>query len=396
MTVIDKIRAKAGLTLGLAACLTLGGALAVALSGGLSAMAEGRSKTIAQLETSQQTAPDENPPAGDTQSPVEAAPEDPGTTPDTGDTQAPARQEDNQQTPQPTETLPPGPGDTQGPNTAPDIQNNQTPEPTESPAPETTDTSQESETRTENIVFVSTTEGSVTSEIEGESERFSQIVGSGRLLVNEDDQVTGYYFTVTGLGPSQTLPYHFHSSKSGSTPTSCEGDKGVLEDEAAGAVITSLSEIAPLQSTASGLGVVGSASSPVQLPNPVPLEEIGYLNIHATEDPTSGIVCANVPLKPVKFESSAQPVAPVPSPEPSPESSPVPSPEPSPMPSPESDQNPPTQGPNTAPVPPVQDNQSPEPSPESSPPTMEPLPESEQNPPTQGPNTAPVPPTMNN
>ncbi len=321
MTVKAKNRAKAGLTLGLAACLSLGGALAMALSDDL--------RAIAQLQT------------------------------------------------------PTGPEDTQGPNTAPVLQDNQTPEPTESP------TSQETETRTENIVFVSTTEGSPTSEIEGESERFSQIIGSGRLLVNEDDQVTGYYFTVTGLGPSQTLPYHFHSSKSGSAPTSCEGDKGVLEDEAVGAVITPLSEIAPLQSTASGLGMVGSASSPIQLPNPVPLEDIGYLNIHANESVESGFVCANVPLKPVMYKSSAQPVAPAPSPEPMME--------PSPTPSPESDQTPPTQGPNTAPVPPgLQDNQGPESSPESSPPTMEPSPGPANNPPTQGPNTAPVPPTMNN
>jgi hypothetical protein len=226
--------------------------------------------------------------------------------------------------------------------------------------------------------------------------------------VNEDDQVTGYYFTVTGLGPSQTLPYHFHSSKSGSTPTSCEGDKGVLEDEAAGAIITPLNEIAPLQSTASGLGVVGSASSPVQLPNPVPLEDIGYLNIHANESIESGFVCANVPLKPVRFESSAaQPLAP----EPSPGTTTEPSPEPSPIPSPESNQNPPTQGPNTAPVPPgSQDNQGPNEDPKpgdiqspngDTPNTQdnqgpESSPGPSNNPPTQGPNTAPVPPTMNN
>lgn len=339
-----KIRAKAGITIRLATCLSIGGALAVALSGGLSALAEGRSKTIAQLETSQQTDSSQDSPAGETQGP-NTAPADPDTTPDTGDTQAPARQEDTQQTPGSSESNPPA-GETQGPNTAPTVPQEET---------SGSDESQESQARTENIVFVSTAEGSPTSEIEGQSERFSQIVGSGRLLVNGDNQVTGYYFIVSGLSPSQTLPYHFHSSKSGSTSTSCEGDKALLEDEAVGAVITPLSDIAPLQTTASGLAIVGSATSPIQLPNPVAFEDIGYLNIHANPDPTSGIVCANVPLKPVMYMSSGQ----AGTPSPSPESMTEPSSEPSPMPSPESNQNPPTQGPNAAPVPPGQGDPSP-------------------------------------
>ncbi len=90
------------------------------------------------------------------------------------------------------------------------------------------------------------------------------------------------------------------------TPTSCEGDKAVLEDEAAGGILLPLNDIAPLQTTANGVAIIGSASSPIQLPSPVPLEDIGYLNIHANQDPASGIACANVRINPGGFVRAEQ------------------------------------------------------------------------------------------
>jgi len=156
------------------------------------------------------------------------------------------------------------------------------PEVTEPPSPEATDPPASTEVKQENIVFVSTVEGAATAEIAENPARFSQIVGSGRLLVNADNQVTGYYFTVSGLPANQAVPYHFHVAKTGRTPTSCEGDKEIVEDETGGEVLVPLSDIAPLQAGAAGVATVGSASSPIQLPTPVALEDIGYLNIHAT------------------------------------------------------------------------------------------------------------------
>ncbi len=165
---------------------------------------------------------------------------------------------------------------------SPEVTEPPSPEATEPPSPEATEPPASTEVKQENIVFVSTVEGAATAEIAENPARFSQIVGSGRLLVNADNQVTGYYFTVSGLPANQAVPYHFHVAKTGRTPTSCEGDKEIVEDETGGEVLVPLSDIAPLQAGASGVATVGSASSPIQLPTPVALEDIGYLNIHAT------------------------------------------------------------------------------------------------------------------
>ncbi len=63
------------------------------------------------------------------------------------------------------------------------------------------------------LSFVSSAEEAETAEIADNPERFSQVIGSGRLIVNADDQVTGYYFTLGGLPQNQTLPYHFHNGE---------------------------------------------------------------------------------------------------------------------------------------------------------------------------------------
>jgi hypothetical protein len=178
----------------------------------------------------------------------------------------------------------------------------------ESPAEETpaeeTPAEQASDQQVLPIVLVSTAgETASTRTIPGYQPRFSKILGSGALLVNAEEQVTGYYFATTGLEPTQTLPYHFHAAMTGANPTSCEGDKALLDSEVGGGVITDLAAIAPLQSSAGGFGRVGSPFSPVQLPAPVALENIGYLNIHSTQGTPvgPGIVCANVRLDPAGF-----------------------------------------------------------------------------------------------
>lgn len=176
--------------------------------------------------------------------------------------------------------------------------------PDEEAPTEQTSTEQSSEQRSLPIVLISTAgETANTRAIPGYQTRFSRILGSGALLLNNEDQVTGYYFTTTGLEPSQTLPYHFHAAMTGANPTSCEGDKALIDSEVGGGVITDLAAIAPLQSSAGGVGRVGSPFSPVQLPTPVALQDIGYLNIHSTQGTPvgPGIVCANVRLDPAGF-----------------------------------------------------------------------------------------------
>ncbi|HEY9747759.1 MAG TPA: hypothetical protein V6C63_03725 [Allocoleopsis sp.] len=174
----------------------------------------------------------------------------------------------------------------------------------EAPAEEAAPTEQATGVRSLPIVLVSTAgETANTRTIPGYQPRFSQILGSGALLVNDEDQVTGYYFATTGLEPSQTLAYHFHAAMTGANPTSCEGDKALLASEVAGGVVTDLAAIAPLESSASGFGRVGSPLSPVQLSAPVALSDVGYLNIHSTQGTPvgPGIVCANVRLDPAGF-----------------------------------------------------------------------------------------------
>ena len=175
----------------------------------------------------------------------------------------------------------------------------------ETPTEETSEPAEQaSGQRSLPIVLVSTAEETATAGvIPGYKPRFTRILGSGALLLNAEDQVTGYYFSTTGLEPSQTLAYHFHTAMTGTNPTSCEGDKALLASEVAGGVLTDLAAIAPLQSSASGFGRVGSPFNPVQLPSPVALQDIGYLNIHSTQgSPVGpGIACANVRLDPAGF-----------------------------------------------------------------------------------------------
>jgi len=309
MTVKGKFQFKVGRKARLASWLSLSGALAMILFGGPAVIAEGRSESNGRTASKGQVTPTilaqtEAPPGGtspgvDTQEPTAAPDAQQAPFPEPTPTESPAADEP---------VTPESPAPIESPS--PDAQQAPFPEPTptESPAPAPTEspTSEATETREENIVFVSTAEGAATSEIADNPERFSQVLGSGRLILNADDQVTGYYFTLSGLPQNQALPYHFHNVENEGTPTSCEGDKAVLEDEAAGGILLPLNDIAPLQTTANGVAIVGSASSPIQLPSPVPLEDIGYLNIHATQDPASGIACANVRINPGGFVRAEQ------------------------------------------------------------------------------------------
>lgn len=294
-SVKTSLTAKNGLSLGLAILLSAGGALVV-MVGGRMAVARTAAFKTAQIETPGPGAPTVGPNAAPSPQlpdpPSEVSPTESPTL-ETAPPEAPVLEPTPTETltpePAPTETLEPTP--TESPILEPD------PAPTEVPG-----TSISTEVREANIVFVKTAEDSATREIPGYAERFSDIVGSGRLLVNSANQVTGYYFTLSGLPASQTLPYHFHAAKKGSQPTSCEGDKELVEGETAGEVITDLSEATPLQVGGSGIAVVGIASNPVQLSSPVALEDIGYLNIHSPEgSPGPGIVCANVRLDPGGF-----------------------------------------------------------------------------------------------
>lgn len=294
-SVKTSLTAKNGLSLALAILLSAGGALVV-MVGGRIAIARTAAMKTAQLQTPGPGTPTVGPNAAPSpQLPDPSSEVSPTESPtlETAPPEAPVDLE-----PTPTETLTPEPEPTETieppPTESPILE--PAPAPTEIPGATTS-----IEMREENIVFVKTAEGSATREIPGYAERFSDIVGSGRLLVNDANQVTGYYLTVSGLPASQTLPYHFHAAES-SQPTSCEGDKDLVEGETAGEVITDLSEASPLQVGASGIASVGTASSPVQLASPVALEEIGYLNIHSPEgSPGPGIVCANVRLDPGGF-----------------------------------------------------------------------------------------------
>jgi len=322
MTENAKSQVKAGRKVRLASWLSTSGALAMVLFGSQAMIAIGSpAKGISRAEgqvapkplTIAQTGlptPTDTPTAGPNAapspqgiespspgsgdlapSPVESPTGVPTDTPTAGPNAAPSPQgiEAAPAAPAGSEELAPAPTETAAPTDVPPTAAPESPLPTESPspevteppAPEATDPPASTEVKQENIVFVSTVEGAATAEIAENPARFSQIVGSGRLLVNADNQVTGYYFTVSGLPANQAVPYHFHVAKTGRTPTSCEGDKGIVEDETGGEVLVPLSDIAPLQAGAAGVATVGSASSPIQLPTPVALEDIGYLNIHA-------------------------------------------------------------------------------------------------------------------
>ncbi|HEY9858525.1 MAG TPA: hypothetical protein V6D16_03395 [Candidatus Obscuribacterales bacterium] len=259
---------KSGLILGLATVIGLGGNMGAALVSSQGAIA-------------QEQAPAEEMPAEET--PAEETPAEETPVEETPAEEMPAEE-------MPAEEMP-----------AEETPAEETP--VEDPAEETP-TEQASEQRALPIVLVSTAgETANTRAIPGYQPRFSNILGSGALLLNAENQVTGYYFTTTGLEPSQTLPYHFHAAMNGANPTSCEGDKALIGSEVGGGVITDLAAIAPLQSSGRGVGRVGSLFSPVQLPTPVALQDIGYLNIHSTQGTPvgPGIVCANVRLDPAGF-----------------------------------------------------------------------------------------------
>lgn len=256
---------KSSLIIGLVTVLGVGSSIGIALVNTQSAIAQDTPE-----ETPVEAAPTEEAPTEET--PAEETP-----TEETPTEEAPAEETPTEETPAeeaaPTE---------------------------ETPAP----AEQSTGVRSLPIVLVSTAgETANTRTIPGYLPRFSQILGSGALLVNDEDQVTGYYFATTGLEPSQTLAYHFHAAMTGANPTSCEGDKALLASEVAGGVVTDLAAIAPLQSSAGGFGRVGSPLSPVQLSTPVALSDVGYLNIHSTQGTPvgPGIVCANVRLDPAGF-----------------------------------------------------------------------------------------------
>ncbi|HEY9846769.1 MAG TPA: hypothetical protein V6D03_11305, partial [Candidatus Caenarcaniphilales bacterium] len=257
--------------------LSISGALAVVSFGSRAESTEVGSKSygLRSVYTKQQAASATTiaqaaePPAQPAQQAQAGTPNDPQTpattpgTPETSpvapqDTQGPNLAPDPQQAPPaelpatpPAETPTPVPTDggipaptTPGPETPPALGPNDPapaaePAPTEpavepvptEPAPAEPQAAEEPATRLEYITFVKTTEGAATREIADNPGRFSEIVGSGRLLVNADNQVTGYYFTVSGLEASQTLPYHFHNVKNGRKPATCEGDKGIVDGE---------------------------------------------------------------------------------------------------------------------------------------------------------------------
>src|SRR6476469_3645879 len=273
---------KSSLVIGLATVLGVGSSIGVALVNTQSAIAQEQTPTeetpVEEAAPAEETPAEEATPAEET--PVEAAPTEEA---------APAEEAPSEEA-APAEETP-----------AEETPAEETPDPAiQQPAP----TEQAAGLRSLPIVLVSTAgETANTRTIPGYQPRFSQILGSGALLVNDEDQVTGYYFATTGLEPSQTLAYHFHNAMTGANPTSCEGDKALLASEVAGGVLTDLAAIAPLESSAGGFGRVGSSLSPVQLSAPVALADIGYLNIHSTQGTPvgPGIVCANVRLDPAGF-----------------------------------------------------------------------------------------------
>ena len=279
---------KSALIVGLATVMGVGGSIGMAFIGERSAIAQETPEETPAEETPAEEAPTEETPVEET--PAEEAPAEETPAEETPTEEAPAEETPAEETP--TEEAP-----------AEETPAEETPA-EETPTEETAPTEQAAGLRSLPIVLVSTAgETANTRTIPGYQPRFSQILGSGALLVNDEDQVTGYYFATTGLEPSQTLAYHFHNAMTGANPTSCEGDKALLASEVAGGVVTDLAAIAPLQSSAGGFGRVGSPFSPVQLSTPVALADIGYLNIHSTQGTPvgPGIVCANVRLDPAGF-----------------------------------------------------------------------------------------------
>jgi hypothetical protein len=140
--------------------------------------------------------------------------------------------------------------------------------------------------------------------IPGYQPRFSNAVGSGALLLNTNREVTGYYFIINHLNMRTSYAYRFHAATRNHIPTSCEGERAFFEGETAGDVILDLGAIAPLESSRRGVAFVGSPRNPIELPQPIPVADIGYLNIHSMQDSSTrpSMACANIRLNPGGFE----------------------------------------------------------------------------------------------
>src|SRR6478672_4871228 len=173
---------KSSLVIGLATVLGVGSSIGVALVSTQNAIAQ--EQTPAE-ETPVEAAPAEAAPAEEM--PAEAAPAE-----ETPTEEAAPAEETPAEEAAPTEAAP-----TEEAAPAEETPAEETPAPAEeTPAP----TEQAAGLRSLPIVLVSTAgETANTRTIPGYQPRFSQILGSGALLVNDEDQVTGYYFATTGL-----------------------------------------------------------------------------------------------------------------------------------------------------------------------------------------------------
>ncbi|MBD2089314.1 hypothetical protein H6F67_05540 [Microcoleus sp. FACHB-1515] len=137
-------------------------------------------------------------------------------------------------------------------------------------------------------------------EVGGYPQRFSYTVGSGALILNAANQVTGYYFTMNDLEARTAYTYGLFSSHNQGVPTSCEGARNLTQRESAGELLLDLSETAPLTASNRGVAFIGSIDRPITLSEPIPLESIGYLYIQPVPEAalTSSEFCANVRLNP--------------------------------------------------------------------------------------------------
>lgn len=157
--------------------------------------------------------------------------------------------------------------------------------------------------RTVPIAIVSTTRPAsirTVREVRGYPQRFSYAVGSGALILNAANQVTGYYFTIGDLEGRTTYIYGLYRSRNRGLPTSCEGARNLTDRETAGELLLDLSETAPLVASTRGVAFIGSIDRPIALPEPIPLESIGYLYIQPVPEAAldSSEFCANIRLNP--------------------------------------------------------------------------------------------------
>ncbi|NJL21762.1 MAG: hypothetical protein HC895_14670 [Leptolyngbyaceae cyanobacterium SM1_3_5] len=157
--------------------------------------------------------------------------------------------------------------------------------------------------RTVPIAIVSTTRPAsirTIREVSGYPQRFSYTVGSGALIVNAANQVTGYYFSISDLEARAAYTYGLFSSRNQGSLTSCEGARSLTQRETAGELLLDLGGTAPLTASTRGVAFVGSIDRPISLPEPIPLDSIGYLYIQPAPDATlnSSEFCANIRLNP--------------------------------------------------------------------------------------------------